>query len=166
MTQIVTINTDASYHPIYKVGAYAFWIVFQGNRITHSGPLKSVKDSLNAEIMAIGNALYALLKSDHVGVKYIIINTDCTYAIAAIRDKKKNSFKGSEEAVKKCHKIIDDLKKKYNPGPRKYRTKPFISWRHVKAHSRGETARLWVNNWLDNAAKIAMRSQIGNKTQP
>lgn len=160
---IVTINTDASYHPVFKVGAYAFWIVCEGVRMTQSGPLKTVKDSHDAEIMAIANGLYALWKSDYKDVKFIVLNTDCTHAIEAIRDKNKRYYKNSEATIKKCHKIIEDLKKKYNPGPRKFRNKPFISWRYVKAHSEGETARLWVNNWLDRAAKMALHDQIEAK---
>lgn len=162
-TNIVTINTDASYHPQFNVGAYAFWIVCRGIRVVQAGPLKTCIDSHDAEVMAIANALYALLKSEFQGIKFIVINTDCTHAIEAIRDGNKSRYKNSAKAIKKCQNIIKDLKKKYNPGPAKFRKKPFISWRYVKAHTSTETARLWVNDWLDKAAKKALWEQINKK---
>lgn len=162
-TNIVTINTDASFHPYYKVGAYSFWIVYQGNRLIQSGPLKDCKNSHEAEIMAITNALYALLKSKFEVVKYIVINTDCTHAIKAIRDKDKKFYKGADAVIKTCHNIIKELNNRYKPGPSKFRNKPFLSWRYVKAHSEGENARLWVNNWLDEHAKKALWDSIKQK---
>lgn len=163
MTNIVTINTDASYHPVFKVGAYAFWIVYQGQRLIQSGPLKECRDSHDAECMALANALYALYKSEFAGVKYIVVNTDCQHALWAIRDNNKKFYKNSEKTVKIARKFLNDLKEKYKPGPRKYRKTAFVSWRYVKAHSDGETARLWVNNWLDKAAKQAIGEGIKAK---
>lgn len=39
---LVTINTDASFHPKYKVGAFAFWVVSNQFKITKSGYLKEM----------------------------------------------------------------------------------------------------------------------------
>lgn len=163
MTTIATINTDASFHPWHKVGAYAFWIVYQGHRMKQWGPLANCKSPHEAEIMALGNALYALSKSKFDDVKYVVINTDCQHAISAIRDSDKKYYKGADAAIKTCQNIIKELKKRYKPAPSKFRNKPFLSWRYVKAHSEGENARLWVNNWLDEHAKIALWESIKQK---
>lgn len=159
MTNICTINTDASYHPDHKIGAFAFWIVYQGQRLIQSGPLKKPNGPNDAECMAIANALYALLKTDAFkGIKMVIVNTDSKNAIRSIRDG--GACKGAETSIKKAKEIIKLLRKKYDTPPDKSRRMPFIDFRHVKGHTKGETARLWVNNWLDRAAKTAMREQI------
>jgi ribonuclease HI len=160
MTNICTINTDASFHPTHKVGGFAFWIVYQGIRTIQSGPLKSVNNSHDAEVQAIANGLYAVLKSKHDKVERIIINTDCKHAIYCIQDKDKKFYNGADEAIKMCHLLIEKLRKRYRPVQVKGKRMRFIEMRYVKAHSEGETARLWVNNYLDREAKRAMREQL------
>jgi hypothetical protein len=36
---------------------------------------------------------------------------------------------------------------------------PRIQFRHVKAHTRAQDARSWVNRWCDREAKIKMREE-------
>lgn len=83
----ITINTDASWHPEYKVGGYAFWIVCDKFKITKSGNFKTnPKSSTDAEIMAIGNAIATLLKvNENIECNLLVINTDSTQAIARIK---------------------------------------------------------------------------------
>lgn len=160
---VVTINTDASYHPYFKVGAYSFWIVCEGVRTIQSGPLKSVISAHDAEIQCIGNALYAISKWERKDIKYVVVNTDCQYAIKAVRDNNKEYYKDADVAIRFCQDTIKKLRKKFDIGPAKFRKRAFISWRYVKAHSEGENARLWVNNWLDKAAKKALWDKIKEK---
>ncbi len=160
---IVTINTDASYHPEHKVGAFAFWIICNQGKMMQSGDLKLARHAQDAEIKAIANALHALLVSKFTDVKFIIINTDCKFAIEAIRDKKKHRIGKSQDACSQIDKIILKLRAKYDIGPRKNRKKPFIDWRYVPAHTDGVDKRTWVNNWCDSEAKKALWALINKK---
>lgn len=157
---VVTINTDASYHSHYKVGAYAFYIICDQGRLMQSGALKQCHNSHHAEIQAIGNALYALLMSKFTKVQYIVINTDCTWAIDSIVYGKKIGKSG--ETVKQIHKFISALRAKYQISTRKKIKKPFIDWRYVPAHQEIKTKRQWVNDWCDKSAKQQLWNQINN----
>lgn len=147
---LVTVNTDASLNPQFGVGAYAFWIVCNEGKIMQSGPFKDgIKNSTEAEIKCIVNALYALYKSEFKGVSKVVINTDCLYFHRYQRgDKSKRTE--SREYVKICGKLCQ----KY--GLRR----GWIEIRHVKAHNGTNNARKWVNDWCDKAAKKMMREQV------
>jgi hypothetical protein len=93
----------------------------------------------------------------------IIVNTDCKYAINALKDNNKKFYMGADIAIAQVRDLVKMLRVKYKPGPRKLRTRAFMSWRWVKAHTEGETARLWVNNWLDKAAKEELWKSIKAK---
>ena len=69
---IVTINTDASFHPEYSIGAYAFWIVCNQGKIVRSGELKKAENSTDAEIRCIANALHCLKRSHFTGISKIV----------------------------------------------------------------------------------------------
>src|SRR5690554_1870512 len=104
----VTINTDASYHPIHKVGAYAFWIVSNQGRIMKSGPLREARNSCDAEAKCIANALHTLLKSDWVGVTRVLINTDSKNTIDAM-----SGIARQKKVHQKMHAILKQLRLKY-----------------------------------------------------
>jgi ribonuclease HI len=160
----ITINTDASFHPKHKVGAFAFWIVWDGGRMVQSGPLRNVQSSLDAELQAIGNALYAVLKSEIIGIKHIYVNTDCKFGIEAINKKRK--VWEAPETVPKIRSIIQKLKGKNRWSmemAKGTRFKDFISFRYVKAHTTGSSPRSWVNNKMDEMAKAALWKCINNK---
>jgi ribonuclease HI len=147
---IVTINTDASYHPQFKVGAYAFWIVCNDGKILRSGVFKNeVKNSTEAEIKCIVNALHTLFESDLKGVTKVIINTDCKY-FHDYQRKGKNRSVEARQYIKVCTEMV----KKY--GLRS----GWIEVRHVKAHNGTDSARKWVNDWCDKAAKKMMREKV------
>lgn len=150
----ITINTDASFHPIHKVGAFAFWIVCEQGRVINSGPLKKVKNAQDAELQSIANALHVVFKSSWTDIKHIYINTDCQWGIEAVTKGKR--MNGCLETVKKIQTIINHLVKKYEYRRKKSKFKSFISWRYVAAHSEGEDKRRWVNNRMDQMAKEAM----------
>ena len=147
---IVTINTDASFNPDFKVGAYAFWIVCNEGKIMQSGAFKSeVKNPTEAEIKCIVNALNALFKSEFKGVTKVIINTDCLH-FHTYQEKRKKAGDESKEFAKVCQKLITKYSLK----------RGWIDVRHVKAHSGTDQARKWVNDWCDKAAKIMMRKKV------
>lgn len=157
----ITINTDASYHPQFKVGAFAFWIVCSEGRIVQSGPLKEVVSAQDAELQAIGNALYAVFKSKYKNIEHIYINTDCKYGIDAVTKGKR--INGCLDTVKKIKKLLNQVYNKYQYSiDRSKKFKTYVSWRYVPAHTEGGTPRRWVNNRMDELAKAALWESINN----
>lgn len=79
----VTINTDASWCPNTKLGAYSIWITSDLGRIRTCGTFKTLCESSNdAEIKAIENAIFVLSKKIPKNIQCIVvINTDSMTAI-------------------------------------------------------------------------------------
>lgn len=146
---LVTINTDASFHPSYKVGAFAFWIVCNQGRILKSGKLKQTHAPHDAEGKCIANALFTLLNSDFNGITRIIINTDSMTCIQRMVGKGKVNT--PERSV---YNYLKALKKKHGIKHSN------IEFRHVKAHQGTDTPRKYVNDWCDKQAKRHMRELV------
>lgn len=143
----ITINTDASFHPIHKSSGWAFCIVHDNFRIKSSGQFLNVKpqNSLEAEMYCIGNALFVcknLIQKYNVDV--IIINTDCKYAINKIKSNKCNASKIINSFLIEIQKNKDIL----------------IKFKYVPAHTGGIDARTHVNEWCDSEAKKWMKKGI------
>lgn len=145
---LVTINTDASCY--MKVGTYAFWAICDEGRFTGQGVLKGeIIGSTYAEMKAIGNAIFAVTNiwETKKPIKRILINSDCLPAIHLLS----NRNTGSKAKIKKLRnevlKIMDSTDIKF-------------IFRHVKAHTNGETRRRYVNNWCDKTAKSLLRKQL------
>ena len=149
---LVTVNTDASFSPQHKIGAYAFWIVCDQGRIIYSGPLPEASSSTDAEIRCIINALKALADSKFTNVSKIVINSDALCAFNMIQPKAK---KGT--TAKTCFEVLVRLRNKYNHKV------DIHEFRHVKAHSGTAEKRKWVNDWCDKTAKKILREKV--KTQ-
>lgn len=139
----ITITTDASFK--YGIASYAFWISMQDCKITGSGGIKrQVRGCTQAEVMAIGNAIYTLLKrADQISCDRIYINTDSIGAMSAI-DRQ------IDVDSRLTWNLKNELQKKL--GCR------FVEFRHVKGHGKGDTARSWVNKWCDREAGQARRN--------
>lgn len=145
----ITINTDASLCHRSNVGAWACHIVFDGFRIRKSGVFKKCPgDSTHAEAMAIGNALYYLIKcaKQVVPPDTIVINCD--------NKGVKNYILNRIEAAK-VFDLLKTVKDIYQ--------QPKISFRHVKGHSKGDTPRKYLNNWCDEQAGKLMREARNKK---
>jgi len=149
---LVTINTDASFHPQLKYGAYAFWAICNDFKITKSGVFR--KKCINpddAETKCILNALTVILKS-HKGISKIIVNTDSLNAIAYLTNDKAHIFK---------YRLVKKKGIEFREIFRKLPTKNItIEYRHCKAHSGVKDARSYVNEWCDSEAKRQLRSKI------
>lgn len=145
---LVTINTDASYHPKHKVGAYAFWIVSNKGKIMNCGPLKEALNPQDCETKCIANALHTLLHSQWDGITRIVINTDSDSSIKSIKRKSKgvNSY---------CYKLLIQIRKKNG-----IYGKPIHEFRSIKSHSGTDEKRKWVNDWCDRMAKEQMRKLL------
>lgn len=145
----ITINTDASFCPVTKASGYAYWIVSDSFVIKEAGFFKTKTDnSTHAEIKCIGNAIYTLLKRKKLPkVKWLIINTDSKQEISSIELAKNNHSKTTQE----LHlKLINRIESQIN------------HFRHVKAHSKIQDKRTFVNDWCDIEAKKYMKIQRKN----
>lgn len=151
---IVTINTDAGFYAQYKKASYAYYIRYEnGGKITGSGLFKSkCKNVQEAEFGAIINALYIVSKTtDIICIKHIIINRDNIHT---------GSKKNGTDLEKLCYKFLKKLFNEKCPHAkdRPYTFKDFYSFRHVKAHTKNNDARTWVNNWCDSECKRQLRT--------
>ena len=153
---LVTINTDASFHPQLKFGAYAFWAVCNEFKITKSGVFRSkCKDSHDAETRCIVNALNVVLLS-HKGITKVIVNTDSLNAIAILTNDKAHI----KRYMGASHSMIQKLRNAYKETLAKNTNKITIEFRWVKAHSGVNNKRSFVNEWCDSEAKRQLRSKI------
>ena len=149
---LVTINTDASFHPKLKYGAYAFWAICNDFKITKSGVFKrKCISSDDAEARCIINALKVILLA-HKGITKIIINTDSLNAIALITNDKERIRK----YIGKNLVMWKHIRSGYHETIKGRKVK--IEFRHVKAHSGIADARSYVNEWCDIEAKRQLRT--------
>lgn len=155
---LVTINTDASFHPRLKYGAYAFWAICNDFKITKSGVFRSECLSPDdAEVKCILNALQVVLFA-HKGITKIIINTDSLNAIAILKNDREHIKKYVHNNLKKG-KLF---RQKFHSIIRKTENRFQIEYRHVKAHSGVEDKRSYVNEWCDAEAKRRMWSKVNS----
>ena len=153
---LVTINTDASFHPSLKFGAYAFWAVSNDFKITKSGVFKTkCINSHDAEAKCIINALQVVLLA-HKGITKVIVNTDSLNGIALLKNDKAHikRYMGSNMVMWKHIRIA------YNKVTTGNQNKVEIEYRHVKAHSGVNDKRSYVNEWCDTEAKKQLRIKI------
>lgn len=153
---LVTINTDASFHPQLKYGAYAFWAICNDWKITKSGVFKSVcVNSHDAECRCIINALSVVLLS-HKGITKIIVNTDSLNSIYILKNDKEKikRYLGTNQ------KMVKTLRTSFNKVLTSNKNKITIEYRHVKAHSGINDKRSYVNEWCDTEAKRQLRKEI------
>jgi hypothetical protein len=157
MKGLITINTDAGFYPIEKVGSYAYWIKGDNIFFRGSGIFKSNCTSpLDAEMKSIINALH-ILESSNCIVEKIIINRDNIYAASGRQT----------ELQRKMGIIIKRIKLRSIEPTHKNYTGRYVEFRHVKAHSHTENPRHWVNDWCDKQCKAELRNykQQLNKEQ-
>lgn len=144
----VTINTDAGFYPIEKVGSFAYWIKGDNLFLSGSGIFKQpCKNPLDAEIKAMLNALHILYSSGAI-VEKLILNRDNIYA--------KSGKKGTE-LQKQMSALIKKIKLRSIPPTHKNYTGKYVEFRHVKAHAHTKTPRHWVNDWCDKRCKEQLR---------
>ena len=144
---LVTINTDASFHPQHKIGAFSFWMVSDKGRLFGAGELKGkIKHSTEAEFRSVLNALHFLLnKSGWSGITRIVINTDSQGVVDMVNGGK-------------THRWAADFKIHFNIYKRECGIE--IEARKVKAHAFKDDKRKWVNSWCDKQAKKMLRKSV------
>jgi len=157
---LVTVNTDCSYHPYFKVGSYAFWVVSNEFKIKKSSIFKEpeMKSSDEAEIKSILNAVWLTLRQSN-SISKLVINTDSQNAIYVFTDNRKMCRKYRLGKFKK-------YRQKYNDICRKYRKRSGVDiktnneFRKVLAHDNTDESRNWVNDWCDRKAKEELWNYI------
>ena len=156
---LVTINTDASFHPEYKVGAFAFWVVCNEFRIQKAGYLRSLcKNPDEAEMNCIINALHQTL-SNKVVFSKVIINTDSLNSIAIFKNDREHIKKYNLFNWKNKRKLFNKIRHDYNSKNSIFQGIE-IEFRHVKAHSNISNKRSYVNEWCDTNAKRFLWKRI------
>lgn len=156
---LCTINTDASFHPIHKVGAYAFWAVSNEFKIQKAGYLRDLcKDPTEAEINCIINAFHVIVNSNS-NITKIIFNTDSKNAISVFENQRKQIHKYNLFRWKDKRKKFKGLIKHYRNITKSNRNIE-VEFRHVKAHSGVKDARSYVNEWCDKNAKTYLWKRI------
>lgn len=102
----ITINTDAGFYPLDKVGSYAYWIVSDGLLLKGSGLFKdNCKSATQAETRSMCNAVAILLKAnfDFTNVKNVYFNRDNIHA---------TSGRNGTYEQKKLTSLLKQLKEK------------------------------------------------------
>jgi ribonuclease HI len=142
---LVSVFADASFDPETRAGGFGCWSKSLRGRHSGGAPFKSLaRNNVVAEMMACLNAAH--LAFVHL-IAYpgdtILIQTDCTPAIAA--------FEGRRILQEDEQVIVDGLRTLLQIKS------ATVRWKHVKAHTNGDQPRLWVNNHCDHLAKQGMR---------
>lgn len=155
----ITVNTDAGYFPIDKVGSFAYWIKGGDMHLHGSGLFKTkCAGPWQAEMQAIINALHVLKKQNHPPIIGFIFNTD---NLNARPGKSGNSLRQTLQKLIKEFK--DDAKKKMGKeefGKAMKNVKQYAIFRHVPAHDNTDTKRTWVNDWCDRQCKARLREWL------
>lgn len=156
VTYRFTINTDAShYYDHGGIAAWACWIKSEHYLVKDAGLFpEGVPNSSVAELLAVEQALILLDKlidvepylQHHVehGKILVYFNTDSLFTVQALNG-----------TIKK--KVYSDIITRVNALADRYEINP----RHVKGHTKGNTAREWVNNWCDKQARGLASKRLG-----
>lgn len=158
---LCTINTDASYHKHFFVGAYAFWIKSDAFTLKKMGWFNDkCYDPTECEAKCIINAIHTLLSTcSSRNITKIIINTDALNFIHVMKND-----------VKKIKKYKLDYLKKYQAAILRqfdnYDGKIIYEFRHVRAHTEKDDARSFINEWCDKNAKEQLWTRIRQLQKP
>lgn len=144
----VTILSDASYCPKYKVAGYGFWIACGRGKLGGSGQiLEDVEDTNAAEMMAVCNAIWHGITDQLIerGDR-LLIQTDSLAAIDRLRGQRVVTFTNQQR------RIVAYYEKTVR------RMELNVQLRHVKGHTVHQEARFVANRMCDKRAKEQMRA--------
>lgn len=130
--QFVTVFCDASHCPRTLATGWAVWMKHGTPAVTHrlSGALRDVRDSHQAEIYALEQALDYIEAELELDDKIVVLESDCQ---GALRHIEQRAMALSERGAK------------------------FVKLKWVKGHQGIKCARSSVNTWCDKEAKHHMR---------
>lgn len=162
MPDCITIYTDASHCCKTKTGGWACWVkVSKYETFQSSGFFKTpVYDSTDAELRAIANALSCVIKTLDVKGKILVVVTDSSMAIDYIKLNVKRPRRGRLKEGRRLRSSIATLINGMIPKDCQ------LKLNKVKAHSKSDGARSYVNDIVDKAARKTMREGRRKKTLP
>lgn len=144
----VTVLSDASYCPKYKVAGYGYWIACGRGKLGGGGQiLEDVEDTNAAEMMAICNAVWhgvtdkLIQEGDN-----LLIQTDSLAAIDRLRGQRVVTVTEQQS------RVIAYYEKAIR------RLELSVHLRHVKGHTLHQEARYVANRMCDKRAKEQMRA--------
>jgi ribonuclease HI len=142
----VTIIADASHCSASGAAGYGWWTACERGKMGGGGQIKErIDGSGAAEMIAIVNAIHLSVKRTLIQEgDHLLLQTDCTAAIAAFNGSRLTMSKHEREAKKAFYKLKKEVK--FN-----------FTFRHVKGHSKRPEARFVTNNLCDMRAKKGMR---------
>lgn len=157
MSKYITINSDASHHPKYKVAGWAYIVTISSDhRLREYDATRNVENSTHAEMQAVLRGIQAA-KPYCTKQTTLVINCDNNGVMMHINGTEKVKGMGRYD------KYLDAIRK---------RVKELYA-KEIKGHSKGNEARTQANIWCDQQAKHAMRSlattvhyERKNSTQP
>jgi len=159
---VLTLNTDASFHPTLKYGGWCFYAICNDFKIKRAGMFRGkLKRPEEAEIACILNALTILFSSKiskNTDISWLIINSDCLNGIEALKGNNKHLSRYRCGQLKKYRITYKNLLKKYQKEHIK------IEFRHVYAHSGVGDNRSFVNEFCDRWSKKFMWDRV-NKSK-
>ena len=144
----VTILSDASYCPKYKVAGYGFWIACSRGKLGGGGQiLEDVEDTNAAEMMAICNAVWHGVTDQLIerGDK-LLIQTDSLAAIDRLRGQRVVTVTDQQKRIVAY----------YEKAVRRLELN--VQLRHVKGHTIHQEARFVANRMCDKRAKEQTRA--------
>jgi ribonuclease HI len=154
----VTVYTDASMCSKTGIGAWACWIKYgEGQTLDASGPFKSVvRDSTEAELKAIANAMKIVVRDVRPEKSIIVIVTDSEQAIHCVKGIRHHCTTRKSRARRKSldakHEIGEKIRALVPEGCS-------LRIKKVAAHYNDDGRRSYVNGIVDRMARNAMRAK-------
>lgn len=141
----VTLMTDASHCPKWKAGGFGFWCASDRGKLPGGGPLAGeVKDSYEAEMKAVANAMHASIIAGLISTgDNVLIQLDNLGVVNCI-----NKVNTPRADVAVVLKYIFELGKKFNLT---------IRCKHVKGHTNRSENRFVSNAHCDDRAYKGMK---------
>lgn len=144
----VTVLSDASYCPKYKVAGYGFWIACSRGKFGGGGQIiEEVDDTNAAEMMAVCNSVWHGVNEGLIqrGDK-LLIQTDSLAAIDRLYGKRVVTLTEQQTRIIAY----------YDKAVRRLELN--VQLRHVKGHTIHKEARYVANRMCDKRAKEQMRA--------
>lgn len=150
---LVTVISDASFCPQYKVAGYGYWIASGRGKQGGSGQIiEEVEDTNSAEMMAVCNAIWhGVTKHLIVQNDSVLVQTDSLAAIDRLRGTRVVTMTDQQK------RIVAYYEKTIR------RMGLSVSLRHVKGHTVHQEARYAANRACDKRAKVEMRAARKHK---
>jgi ribonuclease HI len=139
---IITLFTDAGFHPPSKIGSWAAWAKFSGGEpLRRSGLLRGeIRDSGLAEYKALANGLVSVIRFFSPPPKTLILcHTDCDELVYQL-----NRLSAPTTNEPKRRLVLNYVRRLQQ------NTETIIYGRHVSGHKGNRTSRNAANTWCDS----------------